>query len=90
MAPRSYNVQTSQGALRRNCRQLIVSPTAVSDQFDVFPDILTSDEPAIEPPSISEQSLQPPLPTEQSADGTVRTRSGRTSKPPQRYRLDNS
>jgi len=44
----------------------------------------------IKPSSISEQSLQPPLLSEQSADGTVCTRIGRTSKHPQRYRPDNS
>ena len=41
----------------------------------MLPDILTSDEPAIELPSISEQSSQPPLPSKQSTDGTICTKS---------------
>ena len=80
VAPESYNVQISQGTLRRNRRQLIASPPAVNDELEVFPDILTSDEPAIEPSSISEQSSQPLFPLNNE---TVRTRTGRTFKPPQ-------
>jgi len=90
VAPRSYTVQTSQGTLRRNRRQLVVSPTVSRDDIDIIPDIPTSNEPAIEQPTVIEQSLQPAVPSIPPANGTVRTRSGCTSRPPQRYRLDNS
>ena len=65
VAPESYNVQTSQGTLGRNRRQLIASSPAVNDELEVCPDILTCDEPAIKSSSISEQSSQPPFPSEQ-------------------------
>ena len=90
VAPRSYTVQTSKGTLRRNRRQLIMSSSTVSDNLDMIPDIPTSNESAIEPPNVSKQSSQPSLPPEPSADGTIHTRSGRTSRPPQRYRPDDS
>jgi len=86
VARRSYTVQTSQGTLRRNRRQL-VSPTVSRD--DIIPDMPTSNEPAIEQPTVIEQSPQPALPSVPPPNGTVHTRSGRTSRPPQRHRPDN-
>ena len=57
VAPRSYTVETAQGTLRRNCRQLVVSPSNASDDLDLIPDI-PSDESIIEQPRVNEQSLQ--------------------------------
>jgi len=90
VAPKSYTVQISQGMLRQNRCQLILSPSTANDDLGMIPDIPTSDTSAVEPRSITEQSAQPPLPSEPSADGTVRTRSGRTSRPTQHYRPHNS
>jgi len=64
-----------------------MSPSTTSDNLDMTSDILTSNRSAIEIPNVSEQSSQPSLLSEPSAGGTVCTRSGRTSRHPQHYRL---
>ena len=87
VAPRSYTVQISQGTLRINRRQFIMSPTTLGDELYMLPDISTSNESASKQPTVSEQSLKPSLPP---SDGTECSKSRRTSRPPQRYRLDNS
>ena len=59
-----------------------------TDKLDVIPDIPTSNEPASEQPFVSEQYSQMLLPSVPPVDGIIRARSGCTSRPPQRYRLD--
>ena len=77
--PRSYQVKTSLGVLRRNRRHLIFSPNEQynnEEDLDALPELSNSD-------STRTHAPEPPLrPTQ---DGTVYTRSGRVSRPPQRY-----
>ena len=76
VGPRSYQIETSYGVLRRKRRHLISSPNEqfTSDEdFDILPDIPNNDT------NHSEVQLQP------TQNGTVYTHSGRASRPPKRY-----
>ena len=83
VGPRSYKVLVPSGTLRRNRRHLIVSPNEQfandDEDLDFIPD-LSED--------INLHAPQPPVPPTRS--GTVLTRSGRASRPPNRYSPDNN
>ena len=84
VGPRSYQVKTSFGVLRRNRRHLIPSPNEqLNDDecLDVFPELSNNDSVTTRAPQSSSQPTH---------DGTVYTRSGRASRPPQRYIPDSN
>ena len=66
---RSYTVQTEDGTLRRNRRDLILVPNTAEAQPSTNTESSLADQPQVESPS--------------ATDGT-KTRSGRVSKPPDR------
>ena len=84
VGPRSYQVKTSFGVLRRNRRHLIPSPNEqLNDDecLDVFPELSNNDSVTTRAPQSSSQPTH---------DGTVYTRSGRASRPPKRYIPDSN
>ena len=84
VGPQSYQVKTSFGVLRRNRHHLIPSPNEqLNDDecLDVFPELSNNDSVTTRAPQSSSQPTH---------DGTVYTRSGRASRPPQRYIPDSN
>ena len=83
VGPRSYQVETKFGTLRRNRHHLIAlpnNPAGIDTDIDVIPDLPNS--------SLTTTNREPePLP--QSTRRAVYTRSGRVSRPPNRFIPDN-
>ena len=79
VGPRSYQVETRFGSLRRNRRHLITLPkesARVEEDIDMIPDLPSSNNAAT-------NSLPEPHP--QPTHRVVYTRSGRASRPPNRF-----
>ena len=77
VGPRSYQVETKFGTLRRNRRHLIAlpgKPAGVDTDIDVIPDLPNSSH------SITNSEPEPP-----PQHRIIHTRSGRVSRPPKRF-----
>ena len=83
VGPRSYQVETKSGTLRRNRCHLIAlpdNPADVETDIDVIPDLPDSSH-----TTTSGRQDSPPQP----ARRVVYTRSGKVSRPPNRFIPDN-
>jgi len=84
VGPHSYKVLVPSGTLRRNRRHLIVSP---NEQFTIDEDLDLDFMPHL---SEDINDHAPRLPEPPTRSGTVFTRSGRDSRPPQCYSPDDN
>ena len=81
-------MKTSFGELRRNRHHLIVSPNeqdVTDEDIDSLPDLPGSSTATT---ICAPEPVLPPLPP--IRDGTIYTRSGRASRPPNRYTPDSN
>ena len=83
VGPHAYQVETKTGILRHNCHHLIAlpdNPAGIKMDIDVIPDL---------PDSSHTTTNDGPEPPTQPSRRVVYTRSGRVSRPPNRFKLDN-